>query len=620
MISTRRPSTFHRWWVGAMALALTVLPSRLWADAPQGVSPGSVTIGERLANACPTFSWSEVDGATGYELIVYRIQDSGELAPVVEQRVPRGASGWTPSAAECPASGSHYAWAVRALAEDGAGAWSEPLLFATAGPPSDDEVRQALDVLRRYQRERVAEEADDPIAAGSLLSTPTDRDLLDRPQGVGPLGTTVDGVGGASTAGLTSGTVGAEPSPRVVVAPPSFSLSLDGDVDLGGFVFKDGAPFIHNDGGETFRNTAGGLYALISATPGDPDPTSGSDNAAFGFEALKNNTSALRNTAIGSQALKYTTAGSGNTAVGTRALRNNSTGFSNTALGDRALRSNSAGNFNTATGVAALYSSNTGSYNTANGYRALVNNTNASRNTAVGSRALHNNSDGSSNTANGFRALVNNTGGHRNTAIGSDALYSNTTGSHNLAIGESAGFDNATGSNNIYLGHGAYGSTSDAGVIRIGGFGFQSKTYIEGISGAMGDFTADVCIQGSNQLGPCGASSARFKQDVRPLGDLPRGFFALRPVSFRYREEFSGEEEPTLRYGLIAEEVAAVFPSLVGYDDEGRPQTVRYDLLTPLLLGEIQHQKNELEDLRQAVAGLRRSAPRRVRPGLVREP
>jgi hypothetical protein len=44
--------------------------------------------------------------------------------------------------------------------------------------------------------------------------------------------------------------------------------------------------------------------------------------------------------------------------------------------------------------------------------------------------------------------------------------------------------------------------------------------------------------------------------------------------------------------------MAEVYPELVVYDDEGRPQTIRSQLLDPLLLNEIQKQRREIEDLK----------------------
>jgi hypothetical protein len=44
------------------------------------------------------------------------------------------------------------------------------------------------------------------------------------------------------------------------------------------------------------------------------------------------------------------------------------------------------------------------------------------------------------------------------------------------------------------------------------------------------------------------------------------------------------------RYGLIAEEVAAVDPGLVQFGDDGKPLAVRYHFVDAMLLNEVQKQ------------------------------
>ena len=56
---------------------------------------------------------------------------------------------------------------------------------------------------------------------------------------------------------------------------------------------------------------------------------------------------------------------------------------------------------------------------------------------------------------------------------------------------------------------------------------------------------------------------------------------------FRSKEADETGKHP-LQYGLIAEEVAKVAPDLVQFDKTGKPFTVRYHLLTPMLLSELQ--------------------------------
>jgi hypothetical protein len=68
----------------------------------------------------------------------------------------------------------------------------------------------------------------------------------------------------------------------------------------------------------------------------------------------------------------------------------------------------------------------------------------------------------------------------------------------------------------------------------------------------------------------------------------------LRPVRFRYKKADALGEKP-IQYGLIAEEVAEVYPELVVRDaTTGRIDGVRYDELAPMLLNEVQQQQMEI--------------------------
>ena len=78
----------------------------------------------------------------------------------------------------------------------------------------------------------------------------------------------------------------------------------------------------------------------------------------------------------------------------------------------------------------------------------------------------------------------------------------------------------------------------------------------------------------------------------------------LRPVSFVYREDHGGDGR-TVEYGLIAEEVADVAPELVAFGEDGAPYSVRYHLLTPMLLAELQRQQRTIADQAAAIAELR---------------
>jgi uncharacterized coiled-coil protein SlyX len=69
--------------------------------------------------------------------------------------------------------------------------------------------------------------------------------------------------------------------------------------------------------------------------------------------------------------------------------------------------------------------------------------------------------------------------------------------------------------------------------------------------------------------------------------------FALKPVTFRYKKD--ADPSQALSFGLIAEEVAQVSPELITRDEEGKPQTVRYEAVNAMLLNEFlkEHRRNE---------------------------
>jgi hypothetical protein len=243
---------------------------------------------------------------------------------------------------------------------------------------------------------------------------------------------------------------------------------------------------------------------------------------------------------------------------------------------------NSTGSNNTASGYQALYSNTTGSYNTASGYEALSSNSTADYNTALGFGALYSN-NGADNTATGYDALYANTSGTDNTADGLHALANNTIGSNNIAEGWHAGYNLTTGSNNIDIGN--VGVAAESGVIRIGTMGTQTKTYIAGIYGTSVSGSA-VVVSSTGQLGVV-VSSERFKTDIAPMGSDTEKLQALRPVKFHLKTDPHG----AVQYGLIAEEVAKVYPELVIRDETGRIDGVRYDELAPMLLNEMQEQQ-----------------------------
>jgi Chaperone of endosialidase len=306
------------------------------------------------------------------------------------------------------------------------------------------------------------------------------------------------------------------------------------------------------------------------------------------------------NTALGGNALFSNTTGTDNTALGAGALQSNTSGLRNTATGARALFSNVSGGGNTAVGFSTLQNNSTGNNNTATGGNALLSNTVGIANTALGAGALQTNAAGGSNTALGAFALNKSTSGN-NTALGTFALFNITTGATNIAMGFNAGSTATTGSNNIHIAN--VGTADDNALIRIGTGGTQTATFIAGISGVQVT-GVPVMVDGNGQLGVAAASSRRVKDDIRDMEDTSGGVLKLRPVTFRYKAEPANGSRP-LEYGLIAEEVAEIYPELVVLDKDGQPSGVRYHVLPAMLLNELQRQQRRLEAQQREIDELR---------------
>jgi hypothetical protein len=176
-------------------------------------------------------------------------------------------------------------------------------------------------------------------------------------------------------------------------------------------------------------------------------------------------------------------------------------------------------------------------------------------------------------------------------------------GSNNIAVGYQA----ATGvsgvhNNNIHIG--TAGAVADNGVIRIGGNtalgsgdpATQTAFYASGIGNAnIGGDTNAVSVLIDTVTGQLGvaSSSRRYKEDIHDMADASDGLMRLRPVTFRYKKPFDDGAKP-IQYGLIAEEVAEVYPDLVARSAEGQIETVKYQVLDSMLLNEVQRQQSEI--------------------------
>jgi hypothetical protein len=361
------------------------------------------------------------------------------------------------------------------------------------------------------------------------------------------------------------------------------------------------------DGGYPGFNTAEGQNALFSLSTGVGNTAvgwfslfsngDGSFNTAVGAGTLLFNVGdqssglGIANTAVGTAALLFNTTGTDNTAVGTAALLNNTTGGGDTAVGSDALRNNADGFFNTAVGTLALSANTGGQSNTALGYAALGNNSPDNFNTAIGSFALLN-TTGTGNTAVGGNVLGNNTTGSSNTAVGFGALFS-STGSGNIALGDNAGGAVDTANNVICIG--TSGANEDNRCF-IGNIYFNVQPIV-------GTDPDSVTITSAGRLGRGNVSSRRYKHDIQPMDNASEKLYALKPVSFRYHKEYDATQ--TLAFGLIAEEVAEVYPDLVGRNPKGDPESVRYEQINAMLLNEFLKEHRKVEQQQREIDTLK---------------
>jgi len=81
------------------------------------------------------------------------------------------------------------------------------------------------------------------------------------------------------------------------------------------------------------------------------------------------------------------------------------------------------------------------------------------------------------------------------------------------------------------------------------------------------------------------SSSKRYKKNISGIEVDTMKILDLIPVSFDWKRELNSISRGGKRdFGLIAEDVAEVIPELATYDEEGKPASVRYEMLSVLLL------------------------------------
>ena len=99
----------------------------------------------------------------------------------------------------------------------------------------------------------------------------------------------------------------------------------------------------------------------------------------------------------------------------------------------------------------------------------------------------------------------------------------------------------------------------------------------------------------------CAGSKASPIWELSPDGEMTKNFGAGM-FAFPHTVKPDAEGNKPIQYGLIAEEVAQVYPELVIRDESGGIQGVRYEELAPMLLSAVQGQRDQLRALNEQLA------------------
>jgi hypothetical protein len=106
-----------------------------------------------------------------------------------------------------------------------------------------------------------------------------------------------------------------------------------------------------------------------------------------------------------------------------------------------------------------------------------------------------------------------------------------------------------------------FGVTTADHVICIGddvlGENVANTCYIGNIFGVTSAGATAVYVNSLGKLGTV-VSSRRFKDEIKPMDKASEAILALKPVTFRYKQEIDPARRP--QFGLVAEDVEKVEP------------------------------------------------------------
>lgn len=194
------------------------------------------------------------------------------------------------------------------------------------------------------------------------------------------------------------------------------------------------------------------------------------------------------------------------------------------------------------------------------------------------------------------------------TVIGYNSCFYSKNLQNTVALGNYTGYNCEENTNNIFIGN-------MAGYNEINSFKLHiesNENFIDTplIEGDFSDNNREIKLNSNtikmpslNSVGSgialvwdngelkLAASSMRYKSNIKHLENS--NVLDLIPREFTYTSDLYNN----ICYGLLAEEVERIDKNLVIYDEDGNPNGVKYEMISVLLIKEIQKLKNKIDDI-----------------------
>lgn len=295
--------------------------------------------------------------------------------------------------------------------------------------------------------------------------------------------------------------------------------------------------------------------------------------------------------------------------------------WTSTAQGTRIVISTTPNNSTTLTAALTLGANQSAKFNTTSStdYWEMTGGTLHYFKNAVGEAVKITGDDGGGSSAAQVLVGANGTFGlnsvNRTDSGSIDTAWSRcAAGLHCFGTGAAGSFAGDIKLNNILVTSTTDSTTTTTGAATIaGGLAVRKRVFIDGITASSGLQTAVLCQSSGGEMiadsVACLASSARFKENIKPLNVGLDEVMKLRPISYNYKPEGIFAKNANFkreRIGLLAEDVQGVDNRLVGYEsDNVTPRTIGYDQIIPLLVRAIQEQQAQIDSLKTELAKIK---------------